>query len=109
MLATPHRWRIVVHGGIDGFSRLIVFLDCATDNTAATVLCRFHTAVRRYGLPSHIRFDKGGENTQAALYMLEHPRRGPSRRSIIAGRSIHNQCIERLWRDVFQGVLKLYY
>ncbi len=28
---------------------------------------------------------------------------------MIVGRSIHNQRIERLWRDVFQGVLKLYY
>ena len=101
--------QVLAIGGIDGFSRLIVFLDCATDNTAATVLCRFHTAVRRYCLPSRIRCDKGGENTQVALYILEHPRRGPGRGSIIAGRSIHNQRIERLWRDVFQGVLKLYY
>ena len=28
---------------------------------------------------------------------------------MIVGRSIHNQRIERLWRDVFQGVLKFYY
>ena len=103
------RWRIVVHGGIDGFSRLIVFLDCATNNTATTVFRRFHTAVQKYGLPSRIRSDKGGENTQVALYILEHPLRGPGRGSMIVGRSVHNQRIERLWRDVFQGVLKLYY
>ena len=100
---------MVVHGAIDGFSRLIVYLSCATDNTAATVLDRFHTAVRKYGLPSRIRCDKGGENTQVAMYMLEHPLRGPGRGSMIVGRSIHNQRIERLWRDVFQGVLKFYY
>ena len=109
MLATPHRWKTVVHEGIDGFLRLIVIVDCTTDYTAATVLCRLHTAVRRYGLPSRIRCDKGGENTQVALYMLEHPRQGPGRGSIIAGRSIHNQRIEHLWRDVFKGVLKLYH
>lgn len=103
------RWRIVVHGGIDGFSRLVVFLGCATNNTAATVLGRFHTAVQKYGLPSRIRSDKGGENTQVALYMLEHPLRGPGRGSMIVGRSVHNQRIERLWRDVFQGVIKLYH
>ena len=105
----PIRWRIVVHGGIDGFSRLIVFLNCATDNTATTVLGHFRTAVEKYGLPSRIRCDKGGENTQVAMFMLEHPLRGPGRGSMIMGASVHNQRIERLWKDVFQGVLKLYY
>ena len=49
------RWRIVVHGGIDGFSRLVVFLNCANDNTAGRVLSHFHKVVEKYGLPSHIR------------------------------------------------------
>ena len=57
------RWRIVVYGGIDGYSRLVVFLDCASNNPAATVLKRFHTAIGRYGLALHIHCDKGGENT----------------------------------------------
>ena len=34
------RWRFVIHGGIDGFSRLIVYLSCATKNSAATVLAQ---------------------------------------------------------------------
>lgn len=87
----------------------MVFLECANNNTADTVLNRFHSAVSQYGLPSRIRCDKGRENTQVALYMLEHPMRGTGRGSVIVGRSVHNQRIERLWRDVFQGVLKLYH
>ena len=31
------RWRFVIHGAIDGYSRLIVFLKCNTDNKANTV------------------------------------------------------------------------
>ena len=31
------RWKVVIHGGIDGHSRTIVFIQCATNNRADTV------------------------------------------------------------------------
>lgn len=43
------------------------------------------------------------------MFMLQHPDRGPGSGSMIAGRSVHNQHIECLWRDVFDGVLYIYY
>ena len=46
------RWRIVVHGGIDGFSRIPVYLHASPDNQAATVLNLFTNAVNTFGLPS---------------------------------------------------------
>ncbi|CAI5686488.1 unnamed protein product [Oreochromis niloticus] len=46
------RWTFVVHGGIDGFSRLIVYLKAATNNKATTVFDGFLSAIRQYGIPS---------------------------------------------------------
>lgn len=97
------RWRIVIHGGIDGFSRIPVYLAASSNNCAETVLQHFLEAVATFGLPSRVRADKGGENVLVCEYMLQHPNRGPGRGSFITGRSVHNQRIERLWRDVFSA------
>lgn len=58
---------------------MIVFLQCNTNNRAATVLRLFQGATKMYGLPSRVRSDKGGENVMVALYMMNHPVRGPDR------------------------------
>ena len=65
------RWRLVVHGGIDGYSRAITFLRCHTDNSASTVLRAFQEGVEKYGLTTKVRTDHGGENIEVWRMMLD--------------------------------------
>lgn len=101
------RWKLIIAGGIDGFSRMVTFLKCTDNNQAETLLQCFTTAVTKYGLPLRVRSDKGLENVAIAEFMIS--KRGTANRSMITGKSVHNQRIERLWRDVYTGVLAYYY
>ena len=79
------RWRVVVHGGIDGYYRIPVYLRASSDNKSETVLAAFLDAVNEYGLPSRVWSNKGGENVKVAWHMLNHPQRGPGRGSMVTG------------------------
>ena len=94
-------WSDGVFGGIDG---LVVYLQCSGNNRSSTVYNLFLSAVRLYALPSRVRSDHGRENYLVAVHMLEH--RGTQRNS---GSSIHNQRIQRFWRDMHRCVTVLFY
>ncbi len=97
------RWRFVVHGAIDGFSRTIPYLRCCTNNRASTVLTLFQDGVSKFGLPDRVRSDHGGENIDVWRYMLEMHNYNPD--CVLTGSSTHNERIERLWRDVHRSLL----
>lgn len=100
------KYGFVVHGGIDGYSRGVMFLKCVTNNRASTMLSNFLAATAEYGVPSRVRSDHGTENVDVSTYM--HTTRGPNRASHITGTSMRNQRIERLWRDTTSNVLSVY-
>ena len=45
----------MTHGGIDGFSCLVVFLAVSNNNRALTVLDKFKKAVEKYGVPVRVK------------------------------------------------------
>ena len=100
------RWGVVIHGGIDGYSRMITFLQASDNNFAQTVGLLFVEATGLHGLPSRIRTDRGGENVIAGRIMENI--RGENRGSWLRGPSVHNQRIERLWRDLRQFCTNFY-
>ena len=97
------RYKFVIHGAVDGFSRMVTFLKCSTNNTAGTVLQSFVNAVQSYGVPKKLRTDFGGENVDAWDYMIDY--HNGNENCIITGSSVHNERIERLWRDVSRSVI----
>ena len=103
------RWGFVIHGCVDGYSRRVMFLRASTNNKANTVFTLFTEAVEKFGLPHRVRGDQGIENIDVAWFMFSNSLRGPGRGSYIAGKSCHNQRIERFWRDLFHGCTFIFY
>lgn len=65
-------WRFVIHGCTDGYSRAIVYLKCATNNLASTVLQYFIKGTHDFGLPLRVRGDHGVENVEVARFMVDN-------------------------------------
>ena len=99
-------WSIWIEGRIDGFSRRVIFCRASTNYRAETVEAAFLSGVAVCGFPSRLRTDRGMENYEVARVMIETM--GHDRGSIITGKSVHNQRIERWWRDLTYTVTRFY-
>lgn len=78
------RFKIVIHGFIDGKSRQVTSIHAGNNNRAATVLEVFLEGVETYGVPSRVRGDHGTENVLVAAWMETN--RGSNRGSYIWGK-----------------------
>ncbi|KAJ3503359.1 hypothetical protein NLJ89_g8474 [Agrocybe chaxingu] len=92
------RWGIVIHGFIDGYSRLITGLRASNNNYGETVLELFLSAAAVYGVPSRLRGDHGVENILVAAWMED--RRGGHRGSYIWAYKFMAQ-IGATWANLF--------
>ncbi|XP_034457480.1 uncharacterized protein LOC117771348 [Hippoglossus hippoglossus] len=102
-----NRYGIILFGGIDGFSRKILYLQAANNNKPSTALTLFLEAVARHGLPSRVRGEKSVENTDIARLMYKVA--GHGRGSFTSGSREQNERIDGVWRDVWNGVSSIYY
>ena len=98
-------WKIIIHGCIDGFSCVITYLVCESNNKASTFLKAFKLAVKSFCLSARVRGDFDTENTDLASFMRSAQ---GYEGAYIQGPSVHNQRIERLHYDTTNCVLSLF-
>uniref|UniRef100_A0A1A8QJP1 Integrase core domain-containing protein n=1 Tax=Nothobranchius rachovii TaxID=451742 RepID=A0A1A8QJP1_9TELE len=85
------RYNFIIFGGIDGYSRKIMYLKVADNNRADTHLAFFSEAVNEHGFPLRVRGDHGRENVGVAELLFSVRGTDTNSNSFIAGKSVHNQ------------------
>ena len=97
-------WGIVVHGCVDGATRLCTYLGARNNNRQETVFELFEEAIEELGCPWRMRGDEGGENNLVARYMnAQGEQRGLyNLEGYIRGPSVHNTRIEGFWSHMRQ-------
>ena len=100
------RWRLVIHHAIDGFSRMVVFARCSSNNRAETNHNLCLQAIPKYGRPSKVRTDLGGENVDIWRDMTMFW--GEANVPVLVGKSVHNQRIERYNRALNEQLLSTF-
>ena len=84
----------------------INYLQCFNNNRASTIQC-FYEGTWQFGFPSRVRSDRDAENYLVSILMCTI--RSANRGSLIPDRSVINQRIEQLWRDVFWFCVLTFY
>ena len=65
------QWGFLVQGCVDGYSRAVIYLNCAACNSAALTLEYFARGMSHFGLPSRTRSDARLENVVVSRLMVD--------------------------------------
>ena len=84
-------WGIVSHACINGFSRMMTSLLCATNDYADTCLTGLLSGVKEYGLPARVRGDRGAKNNSILKYMQQ---KEGYKAAYIQRPSVHNHVLK---------------
>ena len=95
------KWGFALHGGIDGFSRKVLWLNVSTTNNDPLVVANyFLQCVTRYKMATkQLRFDSGNEDIYCQDLQTFLTKTGDSYRY---GSSVRNQRFEALWSRLLQ-------
>jgi hypothetical protein len=88
---------------VDGYSRMVLWLEPVTDKRAATVWPHFAAVAAERGLPDLLSTDAGGENIYMAFACWLYWSGQDDLVDLVPHKvvqSIHNTRVERLWGDV---------
>ena len=92
-----------VHGGIDGFSRRLLWLEVGSTNNNPEVITKFYLDAAKQvgGLPRKVRSDDGTENSMVeavhTFLRSSHSDEDAGLACFLTGRSTANQRIEAYW------------
>ena len=90
-----------IHGGIDGFSRRVLWLEVSTSNKMPEIIAKYYLdAVKRNGLPVNVKADDGTEHSLVQpIHLLLRNIDGsdPNLESFSIVTSPANQRIEAFW------------
>ncbi|XP_055021238.1 uncharacterized protein LOC129412151 [Boleophthalmus pectinirostris] len=100
------RYNIVIFGGIDGFSRKIMYLGASSNNLASTALAFFNRSADKYGFPQSFVVIRGWKTWILPISCSQPVEQEGA--ALFLGK-VHNQRIERLWRDLWVTVTSIYY
>lgn len=101
-----------IHGCIDGFSRMLLWLELAPSNRDPEQTCQYYMkAVEQYGVPHTVKVDKGPDNYNivwAQRYLSADLPRLTEVGAVEEGSSYQNERITRFWGQLSMQHLKFW-